>query len=201
MLFNPLNFVATKLLISGCALAVTTLNASTTLGHNFTLAALNTTFPNANSSGAPLVLGSAGAIDGESFHLSSTYYSYPFDDYPALSLVNGNLRAFDREGNWHTNASAPFMGYEALSWATSTFYSNPASTAFSAINVPASIYPILAVNGVYNMWYLCPSDMRLGQDSVYYNTTSIGSSKAYPTDIDCYSVTLNMVPVSMSPMS
>ncbi|KAJ3892315.1 hypothetical protein GG344DRAFT_45677 [Lentinula edodes] len=196
MLFNPSNFVAT-LLISGCALAVTTLNASTTLGHNFTLAAVNTTFSNANSTGAPLVLGSAGEL----YSPWTTYYSYPFDDYPALSLVNGNLRAFDREGNWHTNASAPFLGYEALSWATSTLYSDPASTAFSAINVPASIYPILAVNGVYNMWYLCPSDMRLGQDSVYYNTTSIGSSKAYPTNIDCYSVTLNMVPVSMSPMS
>ncbi|KAJ3866797.1 hypothetical protein EV359DRAFT_35833 [Lentinula novae-zelandiae] len=197
MLFNPSNFVAT-LLIPGCALAVTTLNASATLGHNFTLAALNTTFSNANSTGAPLVLGSAGEL---LYSPWTTYYSYPFDDYPALSLVNGNLRAFDREGNWHTNASAPFMGYEALSWATSTFYSDPASTAFSAINIPASIYPILAVNGVYNLWYLCPSDMRLGQDSVYYNTTSIASSKAYPADINCYSVTLNMVPVSMSPMS
>jgi len=38
---------------------------------NFTLAALNKTLPNANLTGAPLVLGSAGAVTGESFRVLS----------------------------------------------------------------------------------------------------------------------------------
>ncbi|KAJ3785749.1 hypothetical protein GGU10DRAFT_312414 [Lentinula aff. detonsa] len=196
MPFNPKSFIATCLLMSVHTLATTVWRTHETLGNNFTLAALNKTLSNANFTGAPLVLGSAGAIDGESFYVSSTYYSYPYDEYPSLGLVNGNLRAFDGGGNWHTNASVPFLGYEALSWATSTLYSDPAPTAFSAATIPASVYPVLAVNGVYDMWYLCPSDRRLGQDSVYYNTTFIGSSKgSLSTRISCYSVTLNMVPV------
>ncbi|KAJ3745045.1 hypothetical protein DFH05DRAFT_1524681 [Lentinula detonsa] len=209
MPFNPKSFIAACLLMSVPTLATTVWRTHETLGNNFTLAAFNNTLSNANFTGAPLVLGSAdantvpnvsehnpGAIDGESFYLSSTYYSYPYNEYPSLGLVNGNLRAFDGGGNWHTNASVPFLGYEALSWATSTLYSDPAPTAFSAATIPASVYPVLAVNGVYDMWYLCPSDERLGQDSVYYNTTFIGSSKgSLSTRISCYSVTLNMVPV------
>jgi len=172
------------------------LTSISTLGSNFTLAALNTTLPNANYTGAPLVLGEAGAIDGESFHVSSTYNSYPYNDFPSLGLVNGNLRAFDKEGNWNTNASAPSLGSsgEMISWGTSSFYSSSASTAFSAvITTPASRFSVLAVNGVYNMWYLCPSDERLGQDSVYFNTTSIPSSKIGSSAISCYSVLLNLV--------
>ncbi|KAJ3725154.1 hypothetical protein C8R42DRAFT_437209 [Lentinula raphanica] len=186
------SFIVSFLLIHMRTLAATTSETYATVANNFTLAARNNTLSNANFTGAPLVLGSAGAIDGESFYVSSTYYSYPYDEYPSLGLVEGNLRAFDSEGRWHTNASAPFPGYEALSWATSTFYSSPASTAFSAMMIPASRYPVLAVNGVYDMWYLCPSDRRLGQNTVYYNTTFIVSSS---THISCYSVTLNLVPV------
>lgn len=42
-----------------------------TLPGPFTLAALNTTLPNANSTGAPLVLGSGGAITGAAFYILS----------------------------------------------------------------------------------------------------------------------------------
>lgn len=41
------------------------------IAYNFTLAAYNTTFPNANSTGSPLVLGQAGAIPGASFKVLS----------------------------------------------------------------------------------------------------------------------------------
>ncbi|KAE9398966.1 hypothetical protein BT96DRAFT_939768 [Gymnopus androsaceus JB14] len=99
------------------------ITATSSLGTNFTLAALNTTLSNANSTGAPLVLGEAGAIDGGLFEVTSTYNSYPYNDFPSLGLVGGNLRAFDSEANWFTNASAPFlrllrrralMGYELV---------------------------------------------------------------------------------------
>lgn len=41
------------------------------IAYNFTLAAYNVTLPNANSTGAPLVIGQAGAVDGESFKVLS----------------------------------------------------------------------------------------------------------------------------------
>jgi hypothetical protein len=76
---------------------------------NFTLAALNRTLPNANSTGAPLVLGQAGAIDGAEFEVLSvilsnfnendkrlmsrrqTWASFPFNQWPSLSLLDGGL--------------------------------------------------------------------------------------------------------------
>ncbi|KAJ3490101.1 hypothetical protein NLI96_g1685 [Meripilus lineatus] len=61
------------------------------IAYNFTLAAYNTTFPNANSTGSPLVLGQAGAIPGASFKVLSTYASYPYNEYPNLSLLSGAL--------------------------------------------------------------------------------------------------------------
>ncbi|KAJ3772810.1 hypothetical protein FB446DRAFT_772181 [Lentinula raphanica] len=170
----------------------------TTFTSNFTLAAFNTTLPNANLTGAPLVLGSGGAIDGESFQVTSTYASYPLDEYPSLGLVGGNLRAFLSDGGWFTNATAPLSG-NALGWVTSSFYSDPASTAFSAIWIDdTQPYAILAVNGISNLWSLCPSDApRAGQDTLYFNATTIpsqsGVSGASP--IECYPVKVNMVPV------
>ena len=41
------------------------------IAYNFTLAAYNITLPNANSTGAPLVVGYGGAIVGAEFHLLS----------------------------------------------------------------------------------------------------------------------------------
>ncbi|KAF5384540.1 hypothetical protein D9757_006441 [Collybiopsis confluens] len=163
------------------------------------LSAWNTTLDNANFTGAPLVLGTAGNLacfGVQNLVLTlQTYYSYPYNDYPALGLVDGNLRAFDKEGNWNTNASAPSSGYELLSWATSSFLHDVASTAFSAVEIPSSEYPVLAVDGVHDMWYLCPyNDDYLGQNSVYFNISSIESSSGSFT-LSCYSVLLNLVPI------
>ncbi|KAJ3772809.1 hypothetical protein FB446DRAFT_642862 [Lentinula raphanica] len=188
--------VASTTFIGASPVYISARSSVTTLANNFTLAALNNTLPNANSTGAPLVLGSDGAIDGESFYVSSTYASYPYNDFPSLGLVGGNLRAYFPDGSWSTNATA-LSGY-ALSWGTSTYYSSPASTAFSAVSDGSSDYPILAVNDVTNLWYLCPSDApRVPQNTLYFNTTTIpsqsGVSGASP--VECYSVTVNMVPV------
>ena len=46
-------------------------SALATLPSGFSLAALNTSLPNANSTGAPLVLGYGGAIVGASFNVLS----------------------------------------------------------------------------------------------------------------------------------
>ncbi|KAJ3484818.1 hypothetical protein NLJ89_g11952 [Agrocybe chaxingu] len=63
------------------------------LRHNFTLAAVNVTLPNANRTGAPLVLGQNGASTGISFYVTSTYASFPYNDYPTLAMRDGGLRA------------------------------------------------------------------------------------------------------------
>jgi hypothetical protein len=45
--------------------------SSGNLPYQFTLSAYNLTLPNANSTGAPLVLGQAGAISGAQLHVTS----------------------------------------------------------------------------------------------------------------------------------
>ena len=55
----PFKFIFWSLLLGGLCAAQSDLS---TLCYNFTLAALNTTLPNANSTGAPLVLGEDGTI-------------------------------------------------------------------------------------------------------------------------------------------
>ncbi|KAI0933314.1 hypothetical protein AcV7_004820 [Taiwanofungus camphoratus] len=62
---------------------------------NFTLNAYNLTLPNANSSGAPIVLGPGPPSDSAAAGLAvlATYASYPNNDFPGpnMSLVNGSL--------------------------------------------------------------------------------------------------------------
>ncbi|KAJ3726865.1 hypothetical protein C8R42DRAFT_394792 [Lentinula raphanica] len=163
---------------------------------NFTLAALNTTLPNANTTGAPLVLGTAGGIDGGSMEVTSTYASYPYNDFPSLGLANGTLSAFSKQQSLRTTAYVPLL-HGSLDWFTSSIYSTDPSTAFTAVSGSGN-FSTLAFNGTADLWYLCPSDMPgLPQNSVYFNTSTIpsksGVSGASP--VQCYSVTLNMVPV------
>ncbi len=47
------------------------------IANNFTLAAYNSTLPNANSTGAPLVLGQNGAVDGAEFKVLSVRSAPP----------------------------------------------------------------------------------------------------------------------------
>ncbi len=47
------------------------------IAYNFTLAAYNTSQPNANSTGAPLILGQDGAIQGYQFKVLSVRPSTP----------------------------------------------------------------------------------------------------------------------------
>lgn len=54
---------------------------------NFTLAAYYADQPNANNTGAPIVLGQAGAIDGAEFKVLSVRIQHPFDlTSPTLTI-------------------------------------------------------------------------------------------------------------------
>ncbi|KAF8184773.1 hypothetical protein BJ912DRAFT_973972, partial [Pholiota molesta] len=65
-------------------------------------------------------LGQAGAIDGESFYVTSTYASYPYNDYPTMGpVVTMSFRWNTSQTNVVFNVSAddtspppPYLGFD-----------------------------------------------------------------------------------------
>ncbi|RDB16488.1 hypothetical protein Hypma_002778 [Hypsizygus marmoreus] len=168
------------------------------LPYNFTIAALNTTFSgvNANRTGVPLVLGQNGATTGASFYVTSTYASYPYNDYPSMALMRGSLRAFTSEGEWLTNATAMRSG-RPLGWITSRYYTQPAAKGYSAVRVPTEIFPLLATHGFAHLWSLCRFPGFRGQTNVVFNVSADIPLPPYLEfdPADCYPVTLNIIRV------
>ncbi|KAL1745224.1 hypothetical protein HDZ31DRAFT_63320 [Schizophyllum fasciatum] len=181
-------------LVLSLLLAPSSLAQRKTLGYNFTLAALNTTLPNANNTGVPLVLGSAGAITGASFYITSTYASYPYNDYPTLGLVNGALRAYGKDGRWITNASAISTGSE-MGWVTSSLGGGVETDQYTALHATRfHRFASLAVHGQDALWSLCPSTQFRGKNEVVFNVSS--TYQYYPFAVeDCYKVTLQVLPL------
>ncbi|KAF9477214.1 hypothetical protein BDN70DRAFT_811045 [Pholiota conissans] len=173
-------------------------DASKTLPYNFTLGAVNTSLPNANFTGVPLVLGQAGAIAGESFYVTSTYASYPYNDYPSLGLINNTLRAYTKSGAWITNTTDVQSG-AALSWGTSTLYTQPDPPIFSAIRIPTYECPLLAVHGFADLWSLCPFAGTRPQTNVIFNMSADNTSPPPPylgfDPADCYGVVITILPL------
>jgi hypothetical protein len=58
------------------------------------------------------IIGPAGAVDGASFYDLATYASYPYNDYPALSLSDGGLTAGEHvwSDGVSNNSSPGFIG-------------------------------------------------------------------------------------------
>ncbi len=56
------------------------------IAYNFTLGAYNSTLPNSNSTGAPVVMGQAGAVDGASFKIFSVCFSNTVYSLPRLTI-------------------------------------------------------------------------------------------------------------------
>ncbi|KAF8637051.1 hypothetical protein AX16_010906 [Volvariella volvacea WC 439] len=168
------------------------------LSYRFTLAAVNVTYtPGANSIGAPLVLGQNGVSGGIAFHVTSTYYSYPYNSYPSISLTNSQLKAYRSDGTTMTNSTMststnPITGFTrtSLSWWTSSIYTGPGPQVFSALLPdPASTgsYPLLAVYGDADNWSLCGTgNYPLAQTNLYYNVAA---------NDDCYRVRVNILPL------
>ncbi|KAF8906692.1 hypothetical protein CPB85DRAFT_870014 [Mucidula mucida] len=141
ILFCMLTAIAAAISLSKNAVA------HTTLPFKFTLAAHNKTLPNANSTGAPLVLGWGGA---STFEITSTYASYPYNEYPSLSILNGSLRAYRAYGEWITNATEVISG-GTLGWITSRMPSSFESPATS-FSVHEEQRRLLAVHGIAHLW-------------------------------------------------
>ncbi|KAI0338104.1 hypothetical protein BDW22DRAFT_1432766 [Trametopsis cervina] len=160
---------------------------------NFTLAAYNTSdLLSDNPIGAPLVLGQAGAIAGDEFHVLSTYASYPYDQDQTWSLQKGALLpnnqtaavaggpvADGTEPSWITGLDA---GVSAQIWCAV-----PSTSAHGG----GTGYPALAVNGDINSFALCKTgDSPLAQNNVVYKPSPDSYSYLFDT---CYNVTVQIV--------
>ncbi|TFK46197.1 hypothetical protein OE88DRAFT_1042751 [Heliocybe sulcata] len=146
--------------------------------HTFTLAAINTTLPNANITGAPLTL-------AESAHGAQDFYLVTVATYPVTTSPNTSLAI--------TNGSITAQSTALTSATPGSFLQFTANApvdpvpGFCGILVPGNGYPLLAINGRTDLFSIC-SDGQF--DAVVYNATE--GSAAYDVGT-CYGVTLNMV--------
>jgi hypothetical protein len=120
-----------------------------------------------------------------------TRASFPYDDYPTLALINSSLRAYSSDGSWNTNATEVHSG-TTLGWITTTRFTKPAPEIYSAITVPLTKYPLLAVHERHDLWALCPFPGRLGQTNVVYNVTAVGTLAGFDPG-ECYGVMLFII--------
>ncbi|KIP01532.1 hypothetical protein PHLGIDRAFT_349127 [Phlebiopsis gigantea 11061_1 CR5-6] len=145
--------------------------------NDFRLTALNTTLPNANTTGVPLVIGSVSATTGAESYSLSTYASYPYNQRPNLELFEGRLFAWGSD-QYDAVAGVPLSG------SVLEFIAPPqgiSEQAFCVTPRGSDLYS-LAVNGDTTSWSLCPDGHSGGQVRVVYNATENSNG--------CYSIEL-----------
>ncbi|EMD35782.1 hypothetical protein CERSUDRAFT_115735 [Gelatoporia subvermispora B] len=162
-----------------------------------TLAALNTTLPNANNTGAPLVMGQAGAVDGASFAILSTFASFPFNEFPTLSLLNGTLIP-NLPGGILANASdSSVAAGTAPSWIiTGLDLPTPAQIYCGVADTdPAgggTGFPLLALNGDTDHFSLCSAgDFHAAQTNIIWRASSVNDGSYNFTS--CYPVHIQII--------
>ncbi|KAI4525905.1 hypothetical protein K525DRAFT_289406 [Schizophyllum commune Loenen D] len=177
-------------------LASTTFAQLQTLPYNFTLAALNTTLPNTNDTGVPLVLGLEFVFDYSAIYWTSTYASAHNNTFPSLGLVEGALHAYGgSDDSWDTNAVRCDSG-DSIGWFSSE-NGPPGADVFSVLAAAEGHkFPTLAAHGEDSLWSLCPTGNDWGLNEVYYNIspTNVWEGNRVVVE-DCYGVTLNVVPL------
>ncbi|KAI0654331.1 hypothetical protein C8Q70DRAFT_926020 [Cubamyces menziesii] len=160
---------------------------------SFTLAAYNTTGPNTDSTGAPLVLGTAGAFQQTQIWHFISWGSYPIT-YPTVSLENGTL-ILQSDGATPAQATTVDAG-NSLEFAARAS-ANPLAGAqiycavVSLITLPPSALgdaglPLLAVNNDADSFSLCQTTF---ENAVYYKAAP---DRGYDFD-SCYPVKLQIL--------
>ncbi|TRM61004.1 hypothetical protein BD626DRAFT_571380 [Schizophyllum amplum] len=176
---------STSAIISVFSLGLAALSgvvAQDTLPYNFTLAALNVTEPNANSTGAPLVLATSGALPGLRSYVTATYASAGFTGWSELGLEGGVLNAYYQDELNVANATI----IESGSWmAYVTGDVDVSGEQYSVVESEGAEYGKLAVNGDADSWSLCPHSFGQPKMAVMYEAT----------ERFCYAVTLQVVPL------
>ncbi|KAJ3539002.1 hypothetical protein NM688_g6430 [Phlebia brevispora] len=160
------------------------------VAYNFTLAAYNSTLPNSNTTGVPLVVGWNGATEEAELKVLSTYASYPYNDFPTFSMVNGTLHP-NSPNNLSIVDNVVSDGDEPSFLQTN----EPATAAQIYCGVadtdPAgggTGFPELAVNSDTDSFFLCSTgDYRFAQNNIVYkpnlNSYSYNYSSCYPVKI------------------
>ena len=123
-------------------------------------------------------------------NLQKTYESYKSNDYPSLGLVSGTLRAYSKEGAWWTNATMLQNG-GALAWVMTMIFPIDAPQIYSSVKT-TNQYSLLAVNGFYDLWSLCPSFQQM---TIFYNVSETTLRGDYDPK-QCYCVLINIIPTS-----
>jgi len=169
---------------SSIATSCTDLPGGFNVANNFTLAAYNTTLPNANYTGSPLVLAGQGAEDDAEFFVLATWNTFPYGPTAVFNMVDGAIVNVD--------VSPPYPAVIPLLQPTDEIqfvltYPTPASyTGFcgiastSAHGSPTSQFPLLGVGFDTESFYLCGG----GYFSVVYQPGD-------PTE--CYPVAIHMI--------
>jgi len=158
--------------------------------YNFSVSAFNSSF---DLVGTPLVLGQAGATTGAEFKVFSTYESYPYNDFPTISMAQGGLTVDGEDSG---------AGVEVQDGDEPTFVITNLNTP-----APAQVYcglastsahgggtgnPELAVNHDADSFALCRTgDSPIAQVNVVYKPTP-NNTGSYIYD-SCYPVKLQMV--------
>ncbi|KZT21851.1 hypothetical protein NEOLEDRAFT_1138857 [Neolentinus lepideus HHB14362 ss-1] len=165
------------------------------VAYNFTLAALNTSLPNANTTGAPIVLNSAANGAGAGVYGLATYNTQPgtIDTYPNFTLVHGVLTANEPSAPQCAPVSSGASSGEPVGFSGNcSAPASPHQVFCSVANTdPAhGSLPILALNNHDTLFSICHQNSSTPVDILVYNATS--KSDSYNFD-SCYSVTVHLV--------
>ncbi|KAI0665581.1 hypothetical protein C8Q78DRAFT_550000 [Trametes maxima] len=136
---------------------------------NVTLAAYNATGTNTNDTGAPLVLATGGFFSNFEVRRFATWDSFPANDYPTVSLLNGTIIL---NGGEDVN---PARATEVQEGSPLSFVTNPTEDPLAGSQIYCGVastsahgggtgFPRLAVNGDTDSFSLC----RVGSQNVVF---------------------------------
>jgi len=174
--------------------------ATDTISYNFTFAAYNLDTPNANSTGAPLVLGwgPGGDDPAASAWALSTYASWGSNEWPYISLEGGSLfpePGPDEDGLGAYNF-ATTAGDEVIFYVTEHESAPETADIWCAVPDSETDYSILAVNGDTSNFSLCDATTTWisgTQVNLVYSPAENNTDYVYDT---CTPVRVQLVPYS-----
>ncbi|KAI0329496.1 hypothetical protein GY45DRAFT_1324939 [Cubamyces sp. BRFM 1775] len=153
---------------------------------SFTLTAVNTTGSTAGSTGAPLVIGSAGAMKSAQFWHVITAASWPDPlVYPTLSLSSGTLILSPAEDSSPAQATTVDAGNSLWFFTSATSDPSAGAQVYCAVQGDSGL-PLLAVNNDADSFSLCQTSF---ENVVYYKAAP---DRGYDFD-SCYPVQLQII--------
>ncbi|KAH9921904.1 uncharacterized protein B0H18DRAFT_1121199 [Fomitopsis serialis] len=161
--------------------------------YNFTLTAYNTTLPNTNSSGAPLVLGwgPPGTSPEASYWAISTYAEWHSNDWPYFSLEGGAI--YPNPGPDEQGLGA--YDYDIASGAEVGFLVLPTEPGRDVPKIYCAALRngdvLLAVNNDADSFSLCQSVPNTSNVLVYQANSNNSDYYDYST---CYGVDVFVIP-------